>query len=208
MLRPLQLFIALCSSCLASSISVSAQTIIAGKVSNFKGNKITCTILPLDQKRVNLFLRVKNGEFQETINISACTLIKLSDGKNQVVGLLEPNDKIRWTYDTKNFERSISIDGIGREKSQFLEQLTKNSISLGEKSGTQSPAVVFTVIDNMQRESFYFLEKLKDFYSKDATAFLRATILSYYLLQRAYAVSMFYHTQQIPLETLMFTAWR
>jgi thiol-disulfide isomerase/thioredoxin len=101
--------------------------IISGKITNKEKGDVS--IMTYDRSFEEKLDISDEGTFVDTVDVKESSYV-LYDGKNPVFLYLEPGYNLNISYDAKDFDKSISINGKGSETSNYLVLKRKNEKNL------------------------------------------------------------------------------
>ena len=158
----------------ASSIFAQNNTFLKGKIANQTHNKCFLYVLKADKATGNMnqvFLDSsvvkKDGTFSMAFNLKEATEAVFYDGNEQTPVLLNMNDDLYLTLNTKMFDETISYSGKGAEKNNAIQNISMIEETINNKAFSyENDADTSVVFAYMKKAYGDFKDILKD-YKKD-----------------------------------------
>lgn len=178
-----------------------SHTTLSGQIDNLNKDTLVCELL------VNGIIRqfeihkipINNKKFELDLQIKTSYLLSIKDGENYINGIIEPGDKICISYDAKDAEHSLNIEGSNKEKFELFNSLTQDKIN--KKISERVPVAkeqkypfdyLYNFIDSI--EIFYLkkLELLKKNISSASYQLLKGEIKGAFLAKKYYSFNNIY----------------
>ncbi|HYG40524.1 MAG TPA: redoxin domain-containing protein [Cytophagales bacterium] len=177
-------------------VSAQEMAAISVNITNPTVDTLSCTLTinSITKNKTEIKIARKNNSFSTSFPISYSTFLTISDGKNIIEGIVEPNDKISIDYDSKNFDSTLVFSGRGSKKMElcrnYKEALT---LTLSEKIKSYSKSAksfesYYGYVDSLENALLKNLEEVMFSISSASYNLLKGEIKGVALLNRYYGL--------------------
>lgn len=116
--------------------SAQNEALITVNIANSTVDTLKCTLTvnTITRNKTEIKIPRKNNTFSASLPLINSTFLTLSDGKNVIEGIIEPEDKLTISYDAKKFDSTLTFSGRGSKKLALCVSYKKSHyVSLPEK---------------------------------------------------------------------------
>lgn len=157
-----------------TSVYAQNNTFLKGKITNQTHNKCFLYVFKADKpdgQMSQIFLDSsdvkKDGTFSMAINLKEATEVIFYDGNEQTTVLLNPNDDINLTLNTKLFDETIMYTGKGSEKNNVIKNITITEEIINNSAFAYNTDTDTSVVFSYMREAYGNFKSVLEDYRKE-----------------------------------------